>query len=82
MKKKQNDKKFELLENQMKVLLVHFDTIQIFASKHDAKIGNTATFVMGHGDWNSRYGQVRQWAIKQDVITAQEGVREAEEENS
>lgn len=45
----------------------HFDTVQIFASKHDpAEADGTVTLNYGVGNWYARYGQVIEWTIKHD----------------
>lgn len=62
----QADKKLDLLRNQCKVLLGNFDSVQIFCTKTDAEQEETSTFAYGLGNWHSRYGQVREWIIKQE----------------
>lgn len=56
---RQADKKYALLENQARLLMQSFETIQIFATKHEGN--NTRHYIFGSGNWCARYGQIRQW---------------------
>lgn len=47
-------------------LMEHFDSVQVFVTKHcpAGKDTHTASFVKGDGNWYARYGQVKEWALK------------------
>lgn len=40
-------------------LMEHYDTVQIFVSKHEGEL--TCTLNRGRGHWYARYGQIQQW---------------------
>lgn len=62
----QRDKKLEFLQNQVKFMRGHFDTVIVFASHHDDTSGDTSYWVEGSGNFCARYGQVREWMLKQE----------------
>jgi len=45
-------------------LMEHFDTIQVFGTRETEE--GTQTYTSGAGNWYARYGQVKEWMIKQD----------------
>ena len=53
----------------------HFDTVQIFCSR-GSDDGGTITCQLGGGNWFARYGQIRQWIVKQEEEFRQEVTRE------
>ena len=55
-------------------LLEHVDSVRIFVSYPDPnKI--TGSFTTGIGNYYAQYGQIREWLIIQDAISAKEGPR-------
>lgn len=57
----------ERVRRCLDLLIEHFDSVQIFATRHDPTIvGGTVTLDMGVGNWCTRRGQVRQWIIRED----------------
>lgn len=60
----ENDKLLAIVINKSAHLAEHFDTVQIFCTKQRGK--NTFTFDTGSGNWYARYGQVREWSLKQE----------------
>jgi hypothetical protein len=42
----------------------HFDTVQVFVTRHGPDGTGNAGF--GEGSWYARYGQVREWLIRED----------------
>lgn len=45
----------------------HFDTVQIFVTRHDpSKDDGTVSAFEGTGNWFARYGQVRNWLLKEE----------------
>lgn len=57
---------FELVEKAAKELSEHFDGVQIFANRLENNEGGTINIQYGTGNWFSRYGQIRQWLIKEE----------------
>lgn len=61
------------VEKAAKELGVFFDTVQIFCSNHNAnpehQNAGTVTTNSGVGNYYTRYGQVREWLVKQDEYT-------------
>jgi len=62
----------KLLEDAAKKLGEHFDSVQIFATRHEPTIEDgTITVSYGVGNWFARYGQIKEWLIKSDERTRQ-----------
>lgn len=70
MEEIQKDKDLSLLERHTKQLMEHFDTVQIFATRHrlGENEGSTITAHFGNGNWFARYGQVLLWVDNQTLI--------------
>ena len=66
----QKDNDITLLERHTKQLMEHFDTIQIFATRHrpGGNEGSTITAHFGNGNWFARYGQIELWVQNQTLI--------------
>jgi hypothetical protein len=47
----------------------HFDTVQIFVTRHDADSIGSVNATYGSGNWFARLGLVRDWLIRQDEFT-------------
>ena len=62
------DKDMEMLRKHLSALSEVFDSVQIFTTRF-LPDGNTMTASKGSGNWYSRYGQVKEWCIKQDEET-------------
>ena len=64
------DPDLELLEGLKAKLLEHFDTVQIFVTKHDGQKDDTEAIRVGGGNFYARCGQVRQWlaAMEQQPV--------------
>ena len=52
------------VEECLRHLGEHFDTVQIFTTRHEE--GDTKSVQKGVGNWYARYGQVRQWVVAMD----------------
>jgi len=60
----------KLLDDALKVLGEHFDSVQIFCSRHESTLEDgTVLACKGIGNWYARYGQVQEWIVKQDEVT-------------
>lgn len=58
----------ERVESAIQMLSEHFDTVQIFVTRHDGNVG-TASTIMGIGNWFARVGQARDWLVEQEALT-------------
>ncbi len=48
----------------------YFDTVQIFATRHEAfKHDGTVNVAYGEGNWFARYGLIAEWMLRQDERT-------------
>ncbi len=65
------EKKFELLKNQVHLLSHSFDAVQIFGTAVNEE-GETVSYCWGKGNHNARYGQVIRWVCEQDRLDAME----------
>ena len=63
-----NEEKKDIIEKCCAQLMEHFDTVQIFVTKHIGETGNTMSMDVGGGNWFARLGQVGSWMDK-GVIT-------------
>lgn len=55
------------VQNALNVLSEHFDSVHIFASRHEPEIEDgTISVQKGVGNWFARYGQISEWMVKQD----------------
>jgi hypothetical protein len=76
------DKALGRLKIAVAALQDQFDTVQIFATKHDAAPGKgTYRFEWGAGSWYARYGHVRGWMLRQDEGLRVEEQRAAKEDD-
>jgi len=57
------DPDLELLEGIKAKLLEHFDTVQIFVTRHDGQKDDTEAIRVGGGNFYARCGQVRRWLL-------------------
>jgi len=58
------------LEKALSELGEHYDSAQIFATRHEAgTLGGTVRAALGCGNWYARYGQVQEWIVRQDEQT-------------
>lgn len=74
----EQDADMERLESACDRLMEHFDTIQIFATRHEPSDG-TRNAAWGAGNWFARYGQVQEWLTKKSEETRVSVRQESEE---
>lgn len=55
-----------LIQRHIDALMEHFDTVQIFVSKHDSIDNKTGFITKGAGNSYARYGQIKQWVIEDE----------------
>jgi hypothetical protein len=61
------DRDLEVVKVAVARLMEHFDTVHIFATRHEkVKLDGTVNVQTGEGNWFTRYGQVRHWMLAQD----------------
>ena len=69
----------KMVEQHMRQLGEHFDTVMIFCTRHESGERNGTTRVsMGCGNWYARFGQVSEW-ITQEREVARIEVRKKNE---
>lgn len=61
-----------MLRNATAKLMEHFDTVHIFATRHNG-VDGTTTACYGEGNWYARRGQVGDWITKQDADASRDG---------
>ena len=55
----------QFLDKALDVLREHFDTVQIFATRHEASQNGTLHFDCGFGNYYARIGQLDIWLREQ-----------------
>ncbi len=65
------DQDIERLKKAVADLGEHFESVQIFASRHDPEDGTTSVN-WGGGNWHARRGQVAEWMRREDERTKRE----------
>lgn len=55
------------VETAMNSLSEHFDTVQIFATRHEAE--GTVHVSRGCGNWFARFGHVSEWVVREREST-------------
>ena len=60
-------RQMDILKDHCARLSEHFDSVQIFVTKHDKlRFRGTRGFTFGCGNWFARYGQVREWIVNEE----------------
>lgn len=60
-----------VLESHAAQLMERFDTVQIFATRHEpSRLNGTVEASIGQGNWFARWGQVRLWCEREQVKEA------------
>lgn len=66
----ENDTLGDLIQKTAQSLGEHFDSVQIFATKHEPGVDDGTThFYSGVGNYFARVGHVKDWIIKQNEGT-------------
>ena len=69
----------KIINSALDMLVEHFDTVQIFCSRHEAnKENGTVGFQAGRGNMYAREGQIKSWLTKHKERLKEE-VRNEEE---
>lgn len=61
----------EIIQKAADQLGEHFDTVQIFCTRHEGSDG-TGRYALGIGNWFARYGQIAYWMHQQKEDAVQE----------
>ena len=69
---KESDADMERLKKATNELGKHFDTVQIFVTRHAPEHEGTIRICWGSGNWFARYGQVTHWKVKEDDVVRSE----------
>ena len=57
-----NERDAAIISKAVSELSPHFDSIHIFATRHEGS--DTLTISKGHGNWYARSGQIREWLVQ------------------
>lgn len=68
----------EAVNKALAILGEHFDTAQIFVTRHDSGVGSDGTrnIAMGTGNWFARFGQTAEWVTQARASMAKEATRD------
>jgi hypothetical protein len=61
----QADNDYNLVKKHTAQLMEHFDTVQIFVTKHEPNAG-TINCQLGMGNWYARYGLIKAWCKREE----------------
>ncbi len=71
-----NDSQVEEIVNRACAQLAeHFDSVQIFVTRHKGENQVTQNMEVGRGNFYARLGHVREWLCMQDQFTRQHAIR-------
>jgi len=56
---KSQEEMFRYISGHCAKLMEHFDTVEIFVTKHDKE--GTLSLAKGDGNWYARIGQINEW---------------------
>lgn len=59
----------EIVKKAVQGLMMHFDTVQVFVSRHDAGSEQTVGCSIGEGNWYARFGQIHEWLKNGGVMS-------------
>ena len=72
------DEDRERLKKSLRELCEHFDSVQILCTRYTGgDDGGTVNLSMGAGNWFARYGQMKEWLIREEE-TSRETRREGD----
>lgn len=60
------DRDKEIIQSHVAQLMEHFDTVQIFCTRHSEELEGTVRVQWGGGNYYARYGQVNKWLIEEE----------------
>lgn len=59
------DENLAVVKRHVAMLMEHFDSVQVFATKSNDEDETTFSVNYGSGNWYARYGQVQEWMVQQ-----------------
>jgi hypothetical protein len=62
----QDERDTAVLKSHIARLMEHFDSVQIFVTRHENATGRTCGKRRGDGNWYARFGTVREWVTQQE----------------
>lgn len=72
----------EIVDRAAASLAEHFDSVQIFVTKHDGGKQVTRSLESGKGNMQARLGHVHQWLVVQDQYARNYAMRKDREDDS
>jgi hypothetical protein len=60
----------KLVKTAIGNLMEHFDTVQIFCTRHISPEHGTLNLKLGAGNWFARFGQVSMWVSSEETEDA------------
>ena len=80
--KTQEDSDVQQVMQHAKALGEYFDAVHIFCTRDEPATENGTVFVdAGCGNWYARYGQVKDWILKQEMLSQLKTEQEFDEDN-
>jgi hypothetical protein len=61
-----NEWRDKIIASHVSQLAEHFDTVQVFCTRHESDDVGTYVHSKGSGNWCARFGQVKEWYVKQE----------------
>lgn len=61
-----SNEEIKLVEDAATKLADHFENVHIFVNRHYPSDGGTLRYEQGRGNWFARYGQVREWLLREE----------------
>jgi phosphoserine phosphatase len=71
----------EVVGRMVKRLRQHCDAVQVLAVKYDADEDQTYTVSDGAGNWQARYGAMREWLVRTEARSRHRATRDDESDD-
>ena len=59
--KAEEERDLNMVKNHVAALAEHFDTVEVFCTRHEGNAVGTTAVAWGAGNWFARLGQIRAW---------------------
>lgn len=66
------ERELAIVKNHCVMLTEHFDTVQIFVTRHESNAIGTVSCNFGTGNFFARFGQIQLWLEDQSIVDAEE----------
>ena len=70
----EQERELDLLKTATIKLSEHFDSVQIFTTRHDEHAGGTVNLNWGSGNFFTRFGQIQLWLIEREETAKQSNI--------